>query len=228
VANDTESFGTTQETEVYDLLNAGPRHRYVVENKLVCNCNFGIQNGTTEKGLYMQLVMDFGSRNMALPDWLNEDWCKKFINDWLDSRPEVRQYFETQWYRARRYGLVWTPFGRIKLIPEVQSTHSWIRESGLRQSQNMPVTGLAADQLKLIMGKLDYALQSMWDKGVWVWPLVTIHDAVMSESEDKYAEETLGVTTKIMNGVMRDEQTGEHRFLVPIESDGEIMDRWQK
>jgi DNA polymerase I-like protein with 3'-5' exonuclease and polymerase domains len=92
----------------------------------------------------------------------------------------------------------------------------------------MPVTGLAADQLKLIMGKLDYALQSMWDKGVWVWPLVTIHDAVMSESEDKYAEDTLGVTTEIMNNVMRDEQTGEHRFRVPIESDGEIMDRWQK
>ena len=55
----------------------------------------------------------------------------------------------------------------------------------------MPVTGLAADQLKLIMGKLDAILQKMWDQGVWVWPLLTVHNSVMIESEDKYAEEVL-------------------------------------
>jgi hypothetical protein len=32
----------------------------------------------------------------------------------------------------------------------------------------------------------------------------------------------------VFNDCMRDERTGEHRFRVPIESDGEIMDRWQK
>jgi DNA polymerase-1 len=189
---------------------------------------FGIQNGTTKKGLYMQLVMDYGANNLPIPDWLTEDWCQWFIDEFLRANPEVQEYFELQWYRARRYGMVWTSFGRIKLIPEVQSCHSWIRESGLRQAQNMPVTGLAADQLKLIMGKLDAILQKMWDQGVWVQPLLTVHDSVMTESEDKYAEEVLELTRDVMDQVMDDEQTGDRMFMAPIESDGLISERWTK
>jgi DNA polymerase I-like protein with 3'-5' exonuclease and polymerase domains len=227
LARDLEEKAT-QTSEVYDILNAGPRHRFVVEDKVVSNCNFAVVNGTTEKGLYLQLVVAFGARKMSVPEWLTEDWCKRFIVDWLESRPEVREYFELQWYRARRYGLVWTSFGRIKLIPEVQSCHSWIRESGLRQAQNLPITGLAADQLKLIMGKLDAILQKMWDQGVWVWPLLTVHDSVMIESEDKYAEEVLELTRDVMDQVMDDEGTGDRMFRVPIESDGLISERWTK
>jgi DNA polymerase-1 len=189
---------------------------------------FGIQNGTTEKGLYLQLVMDYGANQMPIPDWLTEDWCKWFIQEFLNANPELVEYFNLQWYLARRYGLVWDIWGRIKLIPEVQSTHSWIRESGLRQAQNMPVTATAAGQLKLVMGKTEDVLRGMWDAGVWVQPLLTIHDAIMVEVEEDYAEEVSDVLEVVFNDCMRDERTGEHRFRVPIESDGEIMDRWQK
>jgi DNA polymerase I-like protein with 3'-5' exonuclease and polymerase domains len=78
------------------------------------------------------------------------------------------------------------------------------------------------------MGKVDETITDMWRKGVWVWPLLTIHDAVMVEAEDKYAKESLEIIRDIMDSVMDDEETGERRFRVPIESDGEVMDRWQK
>jgi DNA polymerase-1 len=190
--------------------------------------NFGIQNGTTEKGLYMQLVMDFGTNKIPIPKWLTETWCKQFIIDWLESRPEVVEYFQLQWFRARRYGRVWNPFGFCRLVPEVRSVHSWIRDAGLRQAQNLPVTSTAAGQLKLSMVKSNDLLQRMYDDSNWCWPLLTIHDAIMVEAAEEIAEEVGEVIGVSMNTCMTDEDSREHRFRVPIESDGQVVDRWEK
>lgn len=184
--------------------------------------NFGIQNGTTEKGLYLQLVMDYGTSGLTVPDWLTEEWCKWFIEQWLATYPEVPAYFDLQYYRARRYGMIWDAFGRVKLIPEVRSTHSWIRSSGLRQAQNMPVTSTAAGQMKLAMAEAEQTLMELVDAGVWVWPLLTVHDQLMVETEEDAAEEVGEQISNVFAGVMRDQ------FRVPIEADAEILQRWQK
>jgi len=192
-------------------------------------------NGTTEKGLYLQLVMDYGSSKIPVPDWLTEDWCKWFIAQFLEAYPEIQEYFDRMWYRARRYGMAWDSFGRVKLLPELKSYHSWIRSSGLRQAQNMPVTSMAAGQLKLIMGKTDETLERLYEAGVWCWPLLTIHDAVMVEVEEEYAEDVNETMESDFDNCMRDEQTGVELSRVPIKSDGDVIDyddtrksRWKK
>jgi DNA polymerase-1 len=187
---------------------------------------FGIQNGTTEKGLYLQLVTDYGANGLPIPDWLTEDWCKWFIGQFLESYPEIPEFFDLCWYRARRYGMSWEPFGRVRLVPEVRSTHSWIRDAGLRQAQNMPVTSCAAGQLKLGMGKADRLLKQLYDSGIWCWPLLTIHDAIKTEADEKYADEVEEILAYSLDTCMVDEHTGEHRFRVPIKSDGEATERW--
>jgi DNA polymerase I-like protein with 3'-5' exonuclease and polymerase domains len=172
--------------------------------------------------------MDFGSKGESLPDWLTEDWCEKFIEDWLDSRPEVRAYFELCHYRARRYGRSWNSFGFSRLIPEVRSTHSWIREAGLRQSQNLPVTSLAAGQLKIAMGKADQLLQDLYDAGTWCWPLLTVHDMIMAEADEDAADDVNDLLGVAEDTCMDEEQTGEHLFRVPLKSDGTVTQRWEK
>ena len=196
---------------------------------------FGIMNGTTEKGLYLQLVMDYGSSRIPVPEWLTEDWCKWFIAQFLEAYPEIQDYFDRMWYRARRYGLAWDSFGRVKLLPELKSYHSWIRSSGLRQAQNMPVTSMAAGQLKLIMGKSDETLERLYEAGVWCWPLLTIHDAVMVEAEEEYAEDVNETMEGDFDGCMQDERTGEEMSRVPIKSEGDVIEydktgksRWKK
>ncbi len=190
--------------------------------------NFGIQNGTTEKGLYLQLVMDFGTNGMPIPDWLTEPWCKGFINSWLEARPEVVEYFNECWYRARRYKMAWEPFGRVRLIPEVFSTHSWIDSAGLRQAQNMPVTSFAAGQLKLVMGRVEAYLQQLYDGGIYCWPLMTIHDAIKVECDEKYTDVVEEVMRVAFDECMNDEETGELLMRVPIKSDSKVMERWEK
>lgn len=188
--------------------------------------NFGIQNGTTEKGLYLQLVMDFGSNHVEVPKWLTEDWCKWFIEEWLNTRPEVREYFDLTHYRARRYKKSWDPFGRMRRIPEVESTHSWIRQAGLRQAQNLPVTSAAAGQLKLIMGEAEELLLEFERQGIWAWPLLTIHDQLMVEVDGRYAEGVAEALTPVFDRVMIDKDTGEDLWRTRIESDCEVGERW--
>lgn len=189
--------------------------------------NFGIMNGTTEKGLYLQLISDFGTSGIPIPDWLTEDWCKWFIRTWLDTYREVRDYFDLQHFRARRYELVWNEFGFCRPVPEIRSTHSWIREAGLRQSQNMPITSLAAGQMKLSMARCDYILDSLYGEDA-CWPLMTIHDALMFEVDEDRADDVQEMTAWAFDGCMDDESTGERLFRVPIESDGDNVYRWVK
>ncbi len=190
--------------------------------------NFGIQNGTTEKGLFMQLVMDYGSSGIAVPDWLTEDWCKWFITKWLEEYSEVQTYFDLQYYRARRYGMSWDLFGRIRRIPEVRSVHKWIKLEGLRQAQNLPVTSTAAGQFKLCMAQIEEGLLDLLERGHWCWPLVPIHDALLVECAEG-SEEAVSLTMEnAMDSCMTDKETGEHRFRVPIKSDGEVMNQWIK
>jgi len=190
--------------------------------------NFGIQNGTTEKGLYLQLVMDFHANGLEIPDWLTEEWCKKFIADWLESRPEVQNYFELQWYRARRYGATWDAFGRTRLIPEVKSMHRRVRQEGLRQAQNLPVTSTAAGHLKLVMGELDETFRRLYDGGIYVWPLLPVHDQVIVEVEEEWADTVGVIMSDCFAKVAHDKETGENLWRVPIKSDCEITTRWQK
>jgi len=189
--------------------------------------NFSIQNGGTEKGLFLQLVMDYGTNNIPIPDWLTEGWCKDFIVAWLNAYPEVQQWFELQWYRARRYGLSWNPLGFCRLIPEVKSVHQWIREAGLRQAQNLPVTSLAAGQMKLCMARSDAVLAGMYEEQS-CWPLMTIHDALMFEVDEDRVEEVEAGTEWAFDGCMDDTETSERMFRTPIKSDGESMVRWMK
>ena len=185
------------------------------------NLNFMIVYGATVIGLLSQLAL-------SGLIWTEEEGLD-FIRRWFALYPEVREYMELMYYRARRYGLVWDLFGRIRLIPEVRSYLKWIAQAGLRQGGNMPIQSCSAGQMKLAMGEIEYyLLQLLEEEDIWAWPLMTIHDQLINEVE----EDETGIVDDIMgtvfSKVMRDRKTGEHRFRVPVKSDGEIMDRWVK
>lgn len=190
--------------------------------------NFSIQNGTTGKGLYLQLVMDYGQSGIAVPDWLTPEWCDWFLKSWLEEYPEVYEWFQLMWYRARRYGMSWDLFGRTRLTPEVESCHSWIIQAGLRQAQNLPVTSTAAGQLKIGLGQANQVLTELYERRVWVWPLMSIHDSLMVECELGHEDEVEEALKWAIDTVMVDQETGVERFRVTIKSDGERMSRWIK
>jgi DNA polymerase-1 len=189
--------------------------------------NFGIQNGTTEKGLYAQLVTDYWAAGMVPPGWLTEDWCKSFIMLWHSEYNEVQPYFDVQYYRARRYHFVWNPFGRVRWIPQVLSQIPYKVSEGLREAQNFPVTSSNAEQTKLAMIECEDLFEELLRAGVWCWPLLSIHDQVIAEVEEEYAKGVGSEMVRIFRDVMNDRDTGESLWRCPIDSDCEILERWK-
>lgn len=195
--------------------------------------NFLVGYGGDHKTLYSKLLvaysMKIGEGKMkGLPDWFCEDWCETFIERWFEARPEVKEFHYLQEYRARRYGFAWGPEGRIRPIPEIRSTHSWIVSAGIRQAGNFPIQDLAATQLKLAMAECEDIFVGLLGRGMWVWPELPVHDQLITEVEEESAEEVGDLCREVFRGVMLNPETGEDYSRVPIEADVEVMDRWKK
>lgn len=189
--------------------------------------NFGIQNGTTEKGLHAQLVSDYWAAGIKPPDFLTQEWCKQFIEKWHGNYPEVQPYFERQYYRARRYGFVWGICGRTRYIPQVRSTHYWKVAEGLREAQNFAVTNANAEQTKLAHLECEEHFADM-RQFMYAELLLSIHDQLIAEVEEDCAEVAGEDMTAVFEHVMDDRKTGESLWRCPIKSDCEILDRWKE
>jgi DNA polymerase-1 len=184
------------------------------------NVAFGTVYGISWMGLQAQLAL-----SQILWD---EQQCKDFIARWFGLYPEVEEYLRIQEYRARRYGFVWTPCGRVRLVPEIRSCHSYIRSAGIRQAGNMPIQGCNAEQTKLVMGELEEEFIRLYDGGTYVWPLLPVHDQIIAEADEESAEMIGTIMEYVFSNVMVDKQSGENLWRVPIKADYEIMEKWIK
>ena len=220
LARDTAT--NSKKAPVYDILNAGPNRRFTVEGKLVSNCY-----GLTKDGLYDQMALTYATAGIPLPPHITVDWCDNFIKQWFSLYPGVLTYMDQQQYRARRYRIVWDIFGRVRMIPEARSALSWVKSAGLRQAGNMPIQSAAAAIMKIAMGAVEHELLQL-DQAIHVWPLMTIHDELLLEADERYAEGVLEILCETMDRSMTDIGSGLSQCRVPIKSDGHTMPRWIK
>ena len=106
--------------------------------------------------------------------------------------------------------------------------HRYIRSAGLRQAGNMPIQGSGADLMRLTMGEMEEKLLELQNEGVWAWPLMTIHDDLIVEVEEKWAGFVRDLMASVMSNTMRDKDTDEYMCRVPMTADGKVMTRWEK
>lgn len=202
---------------------------YITQRTPARNVNFGVFYGLQGPGLFDLMAVTYATANLPMPDWLTVAWCEEFIRRWFDDwYPGVKDYISEQEYRARRYGVVWTLFGRVRRVPEVQSALSHIRSAGLRQAANTPIQGTGADWMRLVMGSVDEILSDLRTKGVWAHPLLSIHDELICEVEEDWAEYVSEAIAAEMISVMTDRDSGEHMFRVPIDATARVSKEWSK
>lgn len=193
------------------------------------NVNFGIFYGLSGPGLYDLMAVTYATAGIEMPDWLTVEWCDDLIKQWFVEYNGVLEYLGEQHHRARRYNLVWSLFGRIRRVPEARSVHKRIISAGLRQAGNQPIQGTCADMMRLAIAMVHALIVvPLRRDGIWCRMLMTIHDELLLEVEEKYAEMVRGMMVSVFESVLVDEVTGENMCRVPIRADGKIMDRWSK
>ena len=145
--------------------------------------------------------------------------CERFIEDYYNLYPEIRDYQMEQLAHARRYGYVRDPIsGRIRYIPEVTCPVKSVQEAGARMAANMPVTSSAQTIIKLAMGELWRELPKTEWSATKI--LLQVHDSLVFElpDVDEFVRGCLGYVRSVMcNSV---------KLLVPVKADFKVGKQW--
>ncbi|MGH9363523.1 MAG: DNA polymerase I, partial [Thermoanaerobaculia bacterium] len=147
--------------------------------------NFGILYGMSAFGL---------AQNLGIP----QKDADRFIKEYLAQYPGVRNYLNETLAYAEREGRVETLYGRVRYLPEIQSTNRTLRESGRRMAINARVQGTAADLLKKAMVAVDCRLR---DAHAEARLLLTVHDELVFEVPEGEVESVAGAVREEMESV---------------------------
>lgn len=161
---------------VFDIVNAGPRHRFSVSGHLVHNCSFGLIYGMSA-----QSFQDYAYANydLKLTDSETAQMRDRFFEFWAG----LREWHEKCRSDARRNGQVVSPIGRVRRLPDIYSTNSYKASHAERSAINAPVQGFASDLLQIGASYIPRHI-----------PLVaTVHDSVVVLLKQDRLEEDLNL-----------------------------------
>ena len=166
--------------------------------------NFGIIYGISDFGL---------SENVGIT--VKE--AKKYIEDYLEKYPKIKEYMDNTKNIAVEKGYVETKFGRRRYVPNIKSQNYIIREQAKRIAMNAPIQGTAADITKIAMVKIEERIKKeKLDAKI----LLQVHDEIIVECNNN-------IQDKIAN-ILKEEMEKAATLQVPIIADiriSEIMDK---
>ena len=166
--------------------------------------NFGIIYGISDFGL---------SENVGIT--LKE--AKKYIEDYLEKYPKIKEYMDNTKNIAVEKGYVETKFGRRRYVPNIKSQNYIIREQAKRIAMNAPIQGTAADITKIAMVKIEERIKKeKLDAKI----LLQVHDEIIVECNNN-------IKDKIAN-ILKEEMEKAAVLQVPIIADiriSEVMDK---
>ena len=159
--------------------------------------NFGILYGISGFGL---------SENLNI----NPKEATKFINEYYETYPGIKNYQDECIRKAHIDGYVKTLFGRMRTISELENKNYMIRSSAERMALNTPIQGTAADIIKIAMVKLfdEFNKNNLKSK-----ILVQVHDELVIDCK----KDEFDMVKKLLKEVMENVIKLEVPLLVDIE-----------
>ena len=122
--------------KVYDILNAGERHRFTADGKLVSNCYGMGANG----------YMTYAKNNYGVDMTLEE--AEQIRHAFLyETYPMLPIYHERYKEIARKTGKIISPLGRVRHLPLINSRDSMVRSGAERQAVNSAIQSTLSDML---------------------------------------------------------------------------------
>ena len=160
--------------------------------------NFGIIYGISDYGL---------SQNLNIP----RKRAKEYIENYLDTYPEIKKYMKDIVKKAKEDGYVNTIFNRRRYVPEINSKNFNVRSFGERVALNTPIQGSAADIIKFAMiNSYENLKKAKIDAKI----VLQIHDEIIIEASKKDLEKA----KEILKSSMQDAVKLRVPLLVDIDS----------
>lgn len=178
-------FGISRE-EAADKHHSEYKHRRTVAKGTM----FGILYGIGAKGLSVNLKASAGVRASV-------EQCEQYIAGIKARYTNLATWQQYAKETARRRQYAQTALGRRRYLPGIRSQDFRRRASSERMAMNTPVQGLAADCLKLAMGRL---VKTLADKP-YIRPVMTVHDSLVFEVRADHVDEVAALVKGCMEAL---------------------------
>lgn len=174
--------------------------------------NFGFLYGMSAK-TFVDYAKGYGLN-------ITEEQSESFRNNFFEAYPRLLPWHEECKDYARKNGHTWSPIGRKRFLPDINSSNWSDRGSAERQSINSGVQGFASDMC--ISALSDIVFSDIIDHERCK-VLGSVHDAILFEVKDDYVDEVVPMIKEMM----------EHPSIIegidipiPIIADVEVAQAW--
>lgn len=151
---------------------------------------------------------------------ITEEHSEELRNNFFEAYPTLLTWHEDCIKYARANGYTWSPIGRKRFLPNINSSNFRARGQAERQSINSGVQGFASDMCTSALADIVFSKEIDHDRCI---VLGSVHDAILFEIRDDYVEE---ITPKL-------KYTMEHPSIlegldipIPIIADAEVAQAW--
>lgn len=161
------------------------------------------------------IVYGMGARGLAQALDIGTDEARRFIDDYFRSYPGVKRFIDSTIATARRDKVVATLLGRMRRLPDIDSSNPGSRAFSERIAVNTPVQGTAADIIKLAMVAVDREIRA---RGLAMRMILTVHDELLFDVPRAELEEAMALVRDCMEGAMK--------LCVPLKVDAKSGANW--
>ena len=141
--------------------------------------------------------------------------AQEFIDKYFKVYANLARYLEQIIEETRKTSYVRNEIGRIRLLPEINSSQFQVRSAAERAAINMPLQSLAADIIKMAMNKLAEENLTVRDD---CRLLLQVHDELLFEMAENMVEQYAGKIVEIMENV--------YKLKVPLVASAKAGTNW--
>lgn len=169
------------------IFNKSPQEVTASERTVGKTVNFGILYGISAHGLAEDLAI---SRPQA----------KEYIDSFYNSFSEVTRFFDEVLVQARATGEVETLLGRVRHLPDINSTKFQLRSGAERVAKNTRLQGSAADLVKKAM--LD-SVKMLRENNFNASLILQIHDELVFSLPKAELEQAAPLLKQVMENCVK-------------------------
>lgn len=193
-----------------------PEHNIVIRHNgkvsIQGNCNFGFLYGMSAK-TFVEYAKGYNLN-------LTEEDSEHLRENFFKAYPTLLQWHKDCKNYARANGYTWSPIGRKRFLPDINSSNFKLRGQAERQSINSGVQGFASDMCTSALADIVFSDEIDHDRCI---VLGSVHDAILFEIRDDYVDEV----SPIINRLMEKPSIIEGIDIpIPIVADSEVAQAW--
>jgi DNA polymerase I-like protein with 3'-5' exonuclease and polymerase domains len=174
--------------------------------------NFGFLYGMSAK-TFVDYAKSYGLN-------ITEEESEGFRNNFFKAYPTLLKWHEDCKNYARANGYTWSPIGRKRFLPDINSSNFKLRGQAERQSINSGVQGFASDMCTSALADIVFSNEIDHDRCI---VLGSVHDAILFEIREDYVDEV----SPIINRIMEKPSIIEGIDIpIPIIADSEVGKAW--